>query len=187
MSGFRVVGATTVATAGFVSISETRVAGPDDELTRVVVHHPGAVVVVAVDDDRATARMVRQFRAAVGGALLEVVAGKRDVHGEPPEETARRELEEELGVRPGRLVPLAEFYNSPGFCDEYTHLFAALDLEELDDGPRTVTAEEAAMTVERVRLDDVERLVAARELVDAKSIIGLLLARRLLADEAAGG
>ncbi len=51
--------------------------------------------------------------------------------GEPPEETARRELEEEIGYRPGRLVKLAEFYNTPGFCDEYTHLFLALDLEDL--------------------------------------------------------
>jgi len=185
VSSFRVVGSTPVIQSGFISMSEVRVAGDDEAFTRTVVHHPGAVVVVAVERGGLHARLVRQFRASVGTELLEVVAGKRDVDGEAPEETARRELEEELGVRTHRLVPLAEFYNSPGFCDEYTYLYAALELEELDD-PRHVSPEEAAMTVERIAFADVERLVATRELVDAKSIIGLLLARGLVADEAAG-
>ncbi len=186
MSVFRVVGATPVIQSGFLSMSETRVEGPDGAFTRTVVHHPGAVVVVAVENDGLHARVVRQFRAAVGTDLLEVVAGKRDVDGEAPDETARRELAEELGLRAGRLEPLAEFYNSPGFCDEYTFLFAALDIEELD-AAQAASEEEAAMTVERIALADVERLVANRELVDAKSIIGLLLARGLVADEAARG
>ena len=54
-------------------------------------------------------------------------AGKRDVDGEAPEATANRELEEEIGYHAGRLDKLCEFYNSPGFCDEYTHLFLATD------------------------------------------------------------
>ena len=65
-----------------------------------------------------------------GGELLEVPAGKRDVDGEAPEATANRELEEEIGYRAGRLEPLCEFYNSPGFCDEYTYLFLATELED---------------------------------------------------------
>src|SRR5262249_55539503 len=76
------------------------------------------------------------------------------------------------------------FYNSPGFCDEYTHLFLATELE-----PRTraaVSHEEAAMTIERVPLAGVDDLIAGGELVDAKSIIGLLLARRFLAGQEAG-
>jgi ADP-ribose pyrophosphatase len=148
---------------------------------RSVVRHPGAVVVVAVDDEQC-AVLVRQYRAGADRDILEVVAGKRDVDGEPPEETARRELEEEVGLAAGRLVKLCEFYNSPGFTDEYTHLYVALDLVPFD-GPRGVTQEEAAMTVERVVLDDVEGLIASRALVDAKSIIGLLLTRRFLAGE----
>jgi 8-oxo-dGTP pyrophosphatase MutT (NUDIX family) len=185
-STFQVVGATPVADVGFLALSETLVRGPGNEsFTRFVVHHPGAVVVVPVVSDRTAVLMVRQFRAAAGRDLLEVPAGKRDVDGEAPEATAARELAEEIGHEPGRLVKLCEFYNSPGFCDEYTHLFAAFDLVELDDRA-AVSAEEAAMTIERIELDDVEGLVAAREIVDAKSIIGLMLARRLVAGEYAG-
>ena len=130
MPEFRVLGSEVVAEAGFLSINEQRIKAPDgEEFTRVVVHHPGAVVIVPVDGDDLL--LVRQYRAAVGDTILEIPAGKRDVDGEPPEETARRELEEEIGHRPGRLVKLAEFFNTPGFCDEYTHLFLALDLEDL--------------------------------------------------------
>jgi ADP-ribose pyrophosphatase len=150
-----------------------------EEHTRFVVRHPGAVVVVPVEDDRAHALLVRQYRAAVDRVLLEVPAGKRDVAGEPPAVTAQRELEEEIGRRAGRLVPLAEFYNTPGFCDEYTYLFCALDLEVLPTR-HAVTAEEAAMTMERIAFDDVDALIEAREIVDAKTIIGLHLARALL-------
>jgi ADP-ribose pyrophosphatase len=146
-----------------------------DEFSRVVVRHPGAVVVVPIDGDDVL--MVRQFRAAVGTELLEIPAGKRDVDGEPPEETARRELEEEIGHRPGRLVKLVEFFNTPGFSDEYTHLFAALDLEDLGATDR-MGPEEEAMTIERVPLAAVDDLIARGKIRDAKSIIGLLLARR---------
>jgi ADP-ribose pyrophosphatase len=82
-------------------------------------------------------------------------------------------------------VKLAEFWNSPGFCDEYTHLYAAFDLEDTDEG-EAATHEEAAMTIEHVAFADVDALIARRELVDAKSIIGLLLTRSLLAGEYQG-
>jgi 8-oxo-dGTP pyrophosphatase MutT (NUDIX family) len=185
VSTFRVVDSTTRWRAGFLVLDETHIEGPDGAVfTRSIVRHPGAVVVVAVAVD-GRALLVRQYRASVDRELLEVVAGKRDVKGEPPEDTARRELEEEIGQRAGRLVPLCEFYNSPGFTDEHTFLYVALDLTELD-GPRGVTEEEAAMSVEAVDLDDVEQLIASGALVDAKSIIGLLLTRRYLAGEFAG-
>jgi 8-oxo-dGTP pyrophosphatase MutT (NUDIX family) len=184
VTGFRVVESAARYRSGFLELAELQVEGPDGEsFTRVVVRHPGAVVVVPVEDDRVI--MVRQFRAAVGRRLLEVVAGKRDVAGETPEATGARELQEEIGYRPGRLTKLAEFYNSPGFSDEYTHLYCATELVELA-GPRGVTAEERAMRIERVPLSDTEALIAAGELVDAKSIIGLLLTRQLLERAGAG-
>ncbi len=151
--------------------------GQGEEFDRHVVHHPGAVVVVPVIDDEAV--LVRQWRVATGRELLEVPAGKRDVDGEAPAATANRELEEEIGYHAGRLEPLCEFYNSPGFCDEYTYLFLATDLEARERA--AVSAEEAAMTIERVPLATIDALIAARELIDAKSIIGLLLARQFLA------
>jgi ADP-ribose pyrophosphatase len=165
-------------------VTRKRVAAPDgSEFDRHVVHHPGAVVVVPVDDS-GRVLMVRQWRVAVGTTLLELPAGKRDVDGEAPEATAVRELEEELGRSPRTLRALCEFYNSPGFTDEYTHLFLATDLVECERA--ATSAEEHAMTIEPVALTAVDDLIATREIVDAKSIIGLQLARRFLAGEFAG-
>lgn len=181
MADFRIIGQSTLATGGFLQLATLRIEGPDGEVhARHVVRHPGAVVVVPVTDDRAHALLVRQYRAAVDRELLELPAGKRDVAGEPPEETARRELEEEVGHRPRSLVLLAEFFNTPGFCDEYSYVFCADGIEPLA-ARNTQTAEEAAMAVERIPLVDVDAMIAAREIVDAKTIIGLLLAKAHLA------
>jgi ADP-ribose pyrophosphatase len=181
LSNFRVVGSTTLTDTGFIRLAELQVEGAGERFTRLVVHHPGAVVAVPVESEDSVL-LVRQFRVAAGRELLEVVAGKRDVEGEAPEATAQREMHEEIGRRAGRLVKLCEFFNSPGFSDEYTHLYAALDLEVLEVSA-AVNAEERAMTLERVRLADVDDLIARGEIVDAKSIIGLLLTRRYLAGE----
>jgi len=175
---FRVVETTTLCEAGFLTLERRRVQGPDgEEFDRHVVRHPGAVVVVPLDDER-NALMVRQYRVAAERALLELPAGKRDVPGEPPETTAARELEEEIGRRAGAIRPLCEFFNSPGFTDEYTYVFLASELVETERA--AVSVEERAMTVELVPLGRVDDLVASGEIVDGKSIIGLLLARQLL-------
>jgi ADP-ribose pyrophosphatase len=185
MTGFRVTSSTQVAKAGFLSIDELAIEAPDGEQAkRVVVRHPGAVVVVPVSADRATAVLVRQYRAASGTELLEVPAGKRDVDGEAPELTAARELEEETGFTPGRLVKLAEFFNTPGFSDEYTHLFVALELAPCETHATSV--EEKHMVTEEVAFAQLDTLIAQRRLIDAKSIIGLLLARAYLAGEYPG-
>jgi ADP-ribose pyrophosphatase len=186
MTRFRVVNTTTRARSSFLELVEATVEGDDGEtFARTIVRHPGAVTVVPVTDD-GDVLLVRQYRAAAGREILEAPAGKRDVEGEPPEDTGRRELEEEVAHRAGRMVLLAEAYTSPGFCDEYVHIYAALDLTPLDAG-YAATAEEAAMTVERYALSDVGDLIARRELVDATTIVGLLLARDLVHDPAAGG
>jgi ADP-ribose pyrophosphatase len=185
LSPFRILGSQTVVDTAFIRLAELDVEGEGERFTRLVVHHPGAVVAVPVEPDREHVLLVRQYRVAADRELLEVVAGKRDVEGEAPETTASREMHEEIGRRPGRLVKLCEFFNSPGFCDEYTHLYAALDVEKLD-APAAVNAEERAMTVERVHLDEVDDLVADGRIVDAKSIVGLLLTRRYLGGELDG-
>ena len=182
MSPFRILGSETVVDTGFIRLANLELEGEGERFKRLVVHHPGAVVVVPVEPDREHALLVRQYRAAADRELLEVVAGKRDVEGEPPETTASREMHEEIGRRPGRLVKLCEFFNSPGFSYEYTHLYVGLDIEELD-APAAVNAEERALTVERVHLDEVDDLIADGRIVDAKSIVGLLLARRYLGGE----
>lgn len=179
MPGFEKLGERELYRAHSIWLGEATYRGPDGgEFSRDIVHHPGAVSVVPVlDDGRAV--MIRQFRAPIEGDLLEIPAGKRDVDGEPPDVTARRELEEEVGLIAGNVELLVEFYNSPGFCDEHSFAFLATGLSECERAP--VGPEETAMTIEYIDLDDVPRLMAAGELVDAKSIIALLAARELLA------
>jgi ADP-ribose pyrophosphatase len=134
------------------------------------------VSIVPVVDGEAI--LVRQYRAAIEELLLEVPAGKRDVDGESPEEVARREVVEEIGMAAGRLDLLARFYNSPGFSDEDSWIYLATELTEA--AVDLQGNEERHMTIERVALDDVPGLVARGELRDAKSIIGLLMARSRL-------
>ena len=140
---------------------------------RDVIRHPGAVGVVALTDD-GTVVMVRQFRAALGGDLLEIPAGKLDVHGEPPLETAQRELVEEVGYQAGRWDHLASYAQSPGFSDEIFHVFLARDLRPVARDVQGI--EEEHMTIEHLPLADAPALIAAGGLSDGKSIIGLLLA-----------
>ena len=179
MAGFRKLDERVVFEGHLISVAQGRFAAPDgDEFERDVVHHPGAVSVVPVVDGGEAVLLVRQYRAAVDAELLEIPAGKRDVDAEAPEVTAARELEEEIGMRAGRLEKLAEFFNSPGFSDEHSIVYMGLDLEACEQSLQGV--EEQHMTVERVPLSDVEDLVARGEIVDAKTVIGLSLARRAL-------
>jgi 8-oxo-dGTP pyrophosphatase MutT (NUDIX family) len=178
LSRFRKLTEEVVFVGSLVTATRATFADPSGvEFERDVVHHPGAVVVVPVlDDDRVL--LVRQFRAAVDDDLLELPAGKRDVEGEPVEITAARELAEEVGMEAGRLELLCEFLNSPGFCDEHSFLFLARDLRECPSSAQGV--EEEHMTLETIALADVPAMIADRRLTDAKSIIGLLLAREAL-------
>jgi ADP-ribose pyrophosphatase len=183
---FRVVGSTTRVESGFLRLDEVEVEGPDgDRFSRSVVRHPGAVMIVPVDNDREHVFLVRQYRASIDGDVLEVPAGKRDVDGEEPEATACRELEEEIGRHPDRLVKLCEAFMSPGFTDEYAHMYCGLDLRTVETG-EPASHEEGAMTVERIRLHDIERLIATRELIDAKSIVSLLLTKLYLSGDYPG-
>ena len=180
MSGFAKRAERVVYRGHVVSVAESTFVDPDgEEFEREVVRHPGAVSVVPVLDDGATVVLVRQYRSAIEGVLLEIPAGKLDVEGESPEAAAARELEEEIGYRAGRLERLAEFYNSPGFCDEHSIVYVATDLETCSSSAQGV--EEAHMSIEHVDLAEVPAMIADGRLVDAKTIIGLglyLLRRR---------
>lgn len=139
---------------------------------REVAAHPGASVIVAHDGE--SVYLVEQPREVVGAeALLELPAGKIDP-GETPEQTAARELVEEIGRRPGTLEHLATVYASPGFSDETFHLFLATDLTEDEAG----ADEEERITVRAVPLAGLDGLLA--EVRDAKTLIGLLLLARQL-------
>jgi len=176
---FRYLGEDVRFTGWRISLTEARFRAPDGRVfTRDVVRHPGAVAVVAVTDG-GDVLLVRQYRAAVDRRLLEIPAGTRDVEGEPPQTTARRELLEEVGVDAREMRLLATMYNSPGFCDEETYLFLATGLVAGTTARHGV--EEEHMEVVTVALSDVDRLVATGELIDGQTILGLLLARDVLA------
>jgi 8-oxo-dGTP pyrophosphatase MutT (NUDIX family) len=139
---------------------------------REVVTHPGAVTIVAHDEH--SIYLVRQPREAVGEpALLELPAGKLDVEGEGPLQTAKRELAEEVGKQAGAWRELKRFYTSPGFAEEIVHLFLATELSDTD---RFEGDEERIKVVSwpLERLDDVIEACS-----DAKSLVGLLLFRSL--------
>ena len=151
--------------------------GPAGErIERYVFRHPGAVGVVPVDGDDVV--LVRQFRPAVEMEMLELPAGKLDVPGEEPADAARRELVEEAGLEAPEMFELARFHNSAGFSDELTIVYLATNL--IPAKSMAVSVEERYLSVERVPLDQVLRLVAAGTITDAKTVIGLLAALRHL-------
>jgi ADP-ribose pyrophosphatase len=152
--------------------------GPDGStFERDVVHHPGAVTVVPLLDDGRVV-LVRQYRAPIDGLLLEIPAGIRDVDGEAPEHTARRELAEEAGYAASEVELLISFQNSAGFSDERVDVFLATGLTPVPLDLQGI--EEQHMTIETIALDDVPALIARGELTDAKTVIGLLLTLRRL-------
>lgn len=171
-SGFRSLGERTVHQGAVFTVVSGDFETPDGQVVqRDVVRHPGAVSVVPVAGDEVL--LVRQYRAAIDKEILEVPAGKRDVPGEPPETTAKRELIEEIGYSSDSLVLLATVYSSAGFCDEYSYIFLATDLQKASmdrQGP-----EEQHMTIERLPLDEVAAAVAQRRIEDATTVIGLLM------------
>ncbi len=138
-----------------------------------VVRHPGAAAVVPfVSPDRVV--LIHQFRHAVDGSIWEVPAGKLD--GEAPEVCAARELEEEAGLRAGRLERLGAIWTTPGFTDERIHLFAAYELESV---PQRLEEDEVLEVVEMPFAEALE-MVWSGELSDAKSALALLHAAHRL-------
>jgi 8-oxo-dGDP phosphatase len=164
---------------GWSTVRVDTVAMPDGSVVdREIVQHVSAVAVVPLYAD-GTIVLLRQFRQPVGGHLLEIPAGILDVDGESLEDAAQREMAEEVGLRAGRMDHLTTFWNSAGWCDERTHVFLARDLEEADPPDGFVAeAEEAHMEIVRLPLAAVVEAVAAGEITDAKTIVGILLAAR---------
>jgi ADP-ribose diphosphatase len=165
----------TRAFAGrLISVRVDEVERPDGgRATREIVEHPGAVAILAWDGARLA--MVRQWRHAAGDALLEIPAGTTEA-GEEPLATARRELEEEMGVAADTWVRGPAFYTAPGFCTERLTLFLATDLRDVDSQAPDDEQIECEWLPLRDALDGVED----GRIADAKSIVGVLwLAARL--------
>jgi ADP-ribose pyrophosphatase len=162
-----------------VRLREDRIRRPghDDEepFPRVVLEHPGAAVVLAVDDqDRVLC--VWQYRHAVEHTLVQLPAGLIDVEGESPEEVGRRELVEEAGLEAQEWTPLGSAYASPGISAELAHYFLARGLTEVGRGDFEPEHEEAEMRVGWVPFDELHAAALAGRLTDAHLLLAVLIA-----------
>ncbi len=136
-----------------------------------VVEHPGGVAIVAQPSPGEIV-LVRQYRHAVGQDLWEVPAGMIE-RGEPPLETARRELIEETGYRAASLRFLFSLYTSPGFCNERIHLFCAEGLTPGEAAPE----DDEQFEIRTWKIEEAWQLVETDRLRDAKTQIALAWAR----------
>jgi len=139
-----------------------------------IAHHPGGAAVVALDAGGRVC-LLRQFRHAAGGWVVELPAGKLD-NREPPLECAQRELAEEAGVSARRWDKLGQFFSSPGVLTEVIHLFLARDLIATAAQPE----QHEVFEPHWIPFDEAAGLAATGQLQDAKSLIGLLWARERL-------
>jgi len=137
---------------------------------REIVLHPGSAVILALHANLSVF-FVRQYRHATRKYLLELPAGSIEP-GERPEETASRELQEEVGLRAQNLEKLSEFFVSPGFLQEKMWLFLATGLTEVEKKPE----DDEFLEIIQLPLADALERVTAGEIQDAKTIIGLMFA-----------
>jgi ADP-ribose pyrophosphatase len=152
--------------------------------TRDVVGHPGAIAVLALDDD-GRLLLVRQWRIPAGQAMLEIPAGTLDVRDgvtEDPEAAARRELEEETGHRAATWRKLAAFWTAPGFATELMHLYLATGIAGAAEDDRLAPDEDERLELRHVPLGEAVALVESGGIQDAKSILAILWLDRLVRD-----
>ena len=160
-----------IYTGRIIRVTVEDVTLPNGRSTRLeLVRHPGASAVVPLRED-GRVLLIHQFRHAVGGYLYEVPAGTLSP-GETPEACARREVEEEVGHRAGRLESLGSIVTAPGFCNEVIHLFLATEL--------TVTKQsldhDEVLRVVEMGFDEAMAKIQDNTIRDAKSIAALCLA-----------
>lgn len=148
---------------------------PDAEpFSRLVLEHPGAVIVLAVDDeDRVLC--LSQYRHPAERRFVELPAGLCDQDGEDPVEVARRELREEAGLEAGEWTHLTSTYPSPGISAELMHFYLARDLVHVDRGDFVAQHEEAEMETFWAPYDDLLAAVLAGRVSDAPLVLAVLL------------
>lgn len=156
-----------------VAVEEVQL--PNGNVTDLeILRHPGAAAVVPLLDDGQVV-LVRQYRHATGGWLLEVPAGKLD-GGEDPEACARREVEEETGFSVGELLSLGWIWTSPGFTDERIWLYLATGLRKV---AQSLEPDEV-LTIQQLPLVRVVEMARGGDVTDAKSVCALLRALHYL-------
>jgi ADP-ribose pyrophosphatase len=142
--------------------------------TREKVWHPGAVGIVPLTVENEII-LIKQYRYPVEETLVEIPAGKLDKN-EIPIDCARRELQEEVGAVGGNLVHLTSFYTTPGFSNEYLHLFLAINFEKKQNNPD----EDEFLQIIKIPIKSSADWIFEGKIKDAKSIIGILLANEYI-------
>ena len=142
------------------------------EIVREVVRHAGGAGCLPLFDDGRVA-LVKQYRHPARRELLEIPAGKIEA-GETPMECAAREVEQEIGFRVGRIEPLAEFYSTPGFCEERLYVYLATELEQAEQN----LDHDEFVEIVYLPLNEAVAMAERGEIEDSKTIIALLLAAR---------
>lgn len=164
---------TEVFAGRLVKLRVDRVRLPNGkDATREVVVHRGAVAIVPLADSD-TIVMVRQFRQAAGEVLLEIPAGTLDPNEEPAV-CAARELQEEVGYSAGKLTLMFKSYLAPGYSSEMLHTYLAEDLTRTKAQPEP----DEFLEIVEVPMHDAVGLIRSGEIKDAKTICGVLMARR---------
>lgn len=172
----RVLGTQVVYAGAYLSTEQQTVVLPDGrQAIRDIVRPPNAVAIVPIDDD-GRIHLVRQYRPAIQQAIYEIPAGIID-HGERPVETARRECEEEIGLRPRRLLKLCAFYSAVGFSTGSIQLFLA---QGLIAGRNRRHDPTEFLQARAIPFEQAYRWVLSHKIVDAKSIIGILWTKQRL-------
>ncbi len=138
---------------------------------REIIHHPGAVAIVPFDAD-GNVILVRQFRQAARAMLIEIPAGTLEP-GEDPLACAIRELQEEIGYKPGKINSLGGIYTAPGYTSEFIHLYIASDLIK----SRLAHDADEFIEVLHVPLDEAIQMIGDARIADGKTVSGLLLAK----------
>jgi 8-oxo-dGDP phosphatase len=171
-----VAASTELLRGRLVTVRADKVRMPGNNLAeREVVLHPGAVAVLALDED-GRVLMIRQYRHPVGRLLWEIPAGLRDVAGEPLLATAQRELLEEASYRARDWRVLADYYSSPGFTTERLRVFLARDLELVPPAERDFVPEdeETQLVPAWLPLDEAVGKVLAGDLHNGAAAVGIL-------------
>jgi ADP-ribose pyrophosphatase len=145
--------------------------------TRDIVRHPVAAVIIPLSDD-GELYMVRQYRKPIEKVLLELPAGKLD-SGENPEVCAKRELKEETGLTAKILNHIISIHTTPGFSDELIHVFLAAGLKEGE----ARADEDEFISCEKVSIQKLINMIVEHEITDAKSIIGIFIADKIVKGE----
>lgn len=150
---------------------------PEEEpFRRLVVEHPGAAIVLAVDDDERVV-CISQYRHAARRRFIELPAGLCDAGGEDALRVAKRELQEEAQLAAAEWTHLVSAYPSPGISSERMHFYLARGLRDVDRGDFELAHEEADMEVFRVPVADLVDAILAGRVTDAPVILAVLTAQ----------